>query len=173
MKTIYFAGGCFWGVEKYLLFIPGVVRTEVGYANGRTENPSYEDVCRRNTGHAETVKVDYDPSRLDLSFLLELFFEIIDPTSLNRQGNDVGEQYRTGVYYIDDSDKAVIEAAVSVVATKAEAPVVVEVKPLENYYPAEEYHQKYLDKNPKGYCHVGPSKFEQLQKALEKHNVGS
>ncbi|HPD02026.1 MAG TPA: peptide-methionine (S)-S-oxide reductase MsrA, partial [Clostridia bacterium] len=98
MREIYLAGGCFWGTEKYLSQIFGTVSTEVGYANGKTENPTYQEVCYNDTGHAETVRVVYDPSRISLNFLLELFFESIDPISVNRQGNDVGTQYRTGIY---------------------------------------------------------------------------
>ncbi|MDR1858645.1 MAG: peptide-methionine (S)-S-oxide reductase MsrA [Treponema sp.] len=153
-KRIFLAGGCFWGVEKYLSLIPGVVKTEVGYANGRTEFPTYKDVCYRNSGHAETVLVEYDSDKLELSYLLDLFYKVIDPTSLNRQGNDKGVQYRTGIYYVDETDRHVIDASISRLGERTPAPVVIEVKPLENYYAAEEYHQKYLEKNPGGYCHI-------------------
>ena len=163
VKRIYLAGGCFWGVEKYVSLIPGVVRTEVGYANGLTEFPSYEDVCYNNSGHAETVLVEYDPARLKLSFLLDLFYEIIDPTSLNRQGNDKGTQYRTGIYYIDEADRDIITGSISRLGGRTAGLVVIEVMPLENYYPAEEYHQKYLAKNPQGYCHIGAFEFEKLR----------
>jgi methionine-S-sulfoxide reductase len=168
MKQIYLAGGCFWGVEKYIAIIPGVIKTEAGYANGRTANPSYEDVCRRDTGHAETVKADYDPVRLELSRLLDLFYGAIDPTSVNRQGHNIGTQYRTGVYYTDEGDQPVILASIASLGTKYDKPIAVEVLPLENYYTAEEYHQKYLDKNPGGYCHIGPDIFERLRRALEQ-----
>ena len=161
MKTIYLAGGCFWGTEKYLSLIPGVQSTSVGYANGHTENPSYEQVCHNNTGHAETVKVEYDPTRISLSSLLEMFYDVIDPTALNRQGADVGTQYRTGIYYVDEDDRETIDLSIVHLQKKYLEAVVVEVKALENYYPAEEYHQKYLDKNPGGYCHIGSAKFEQ------------
>ena len=170
MKTIYLAGGCFWGTEKYLSLIPGVETTSVGYANGRTENPSYEDVCHNDTGHAETVKVGYDPSRISLGLLLELFYDVIDPTSLNRQGHDVGTQYRTGIYYVDESDRETIIDSVTLLQKSYEKPLMVEVKALENYYPAEEYHQKYLDKNPGGYCHIGTAKFEKARRAGQGHN---
>jgi methionine-S-sulfoxide reductase len=152
--------------------IPGVISTEAGYANGRTENPSYEDVCHNDSGHAETVFVEYDPEKLELSYLLELFFKVIDPTSLNRQGNDVGTQYRTGVYYTDCEDRAVIDAALTRLAVGLALPVAVEVGPLENYYSAEEYHQRYLDKNPGGYCHIGPSRFEDLRRAISTNTSG-
>jgi methionine-S-sulfoxide reductase len=138
----------------------------VGYANGKTANPSYEDVKRHNTGHAETVLVDYDPAVLSLGRLLELFYLAIDPTSLNRQGPDAGTQYRTGIYYVDEEDRPAIEKSLGALQVVTDKPVVVEAEPLENYYTAEEYHQKYLDKNPGGYCHIGSSTFEKLRRAL-------
>ncbi|MCL2067657.1 MAG: peptide-methionine (S)-S-oxide reductase MsrA [Treponema sp.] len=165
-KTIYLAGGCFWGVEKYLSLIPGVESTSVGYANGRTENPTYEDVCYKNTGHAEAVKVEYDQSEINLIFLLELFYDVIDPTSLNRQGFDSGTQYRTGIYYTDEADREIILNSISLLQKNCKKPVVIEVKELENYYAAEEYHQKYLDKNPGGYCHIGAAKFARAKMAV-------
>ena len=152
-KTIYLAGGCFWGCQKYFDLIPGVVETEVGYANGPTPNPSYEEV-KRDSGHAETVRVAYDPGALPLRELLEAFFRVIDPTSVNRQGEDEGIQYRTGIYYVDGADLDVIRPALAELAARYDAPLAVECKPLENFYPAEEYHQKYLEKNPNGYCHI-------------------
>lgn len=167
MKTVYLAGGCFWGMEQYVSLIPGVCSTEVGYANGRTEHPSYEQVCRENTGHAETVKIEYDQTRISLGFLLKQFFKVIDPTSLNRQGGDVGTQYRTGIYYADAQDRPVIEQALADLQARTEAPVVVEALPLENFYSAEEYHQAYLDKNPGGYCHIGPRNFEEARNAID------
>ena len=173
IKRIYLAGGCFWGVEKYLSLIPGVVGTEVGYANGRTENPSYEDVVFRDTGHAETVLVEYDPAKIELAYLLELFYEAIDPTTLNRQGNDIGTQYRTGIYYVDEADRDIIEASVSGLGERTEAPVVIETAPLENYYTAEEYHQKYLEKNPSGYCHIGAEEFEKLLETVGTESSGA
>ena len=159
IRTIYLAGGCFWGTEKYLSGLEGVVTTEVGYANGRTENPSYEDVCYKNTGHAETVKAEYDASILPLKDLLKLFYEVIDPVSINRQGNDVGTQYRTGIYYIDETDLPIIKESLKDLKREYPVPLAIEVEPLSNYYPAEEYHQKYLDKNPGGYCHIGAEEF--------------
>ena len=164
-KLIYLAGGCFWGTEKYLSLINGVVETEVGYANGNTENPSYEDVCNRNTGHAETVKVIYDPEKIDLENLLKLFYKAIDPVAVNRQGYDKGTQYRTGIYYVDKEDEAVINASLDELQKEYNEPLAVEVMALENYYTAEEYHQKYLDKNPGGYCHIGESEFCALEEA--------
>jgi peptide methionine sulfoxide reductase msrA/msrB len=164
MKTIYLAGGCFWGVEKYLALIPGVVRTEVGYANGETANPSYEDVRYHGSGHAETVLVEYDPAALPLSSLLEAFYLAIDPTSVNQQGADIGLQYRTGVYYVNDEDGETVVASLRDLAERVEGNVAVEMGRLENYYPAEEYHQKYLEKNPEGYCHIGECEFGKLER---------
>lgn len=154
LSEIWLAGGCFWGVEAFLSGIPGVVHTETGYANGKTENPTYEDVCRKDTGHAETVYVRYDPDQIPLKKLLEYFFKIIDPTSLNRQGNDVGIQYRTGIYYKEASDKEIIEECIRQLQNNLNRKIVTEVLPVQNFYKAEEYHQKYLEKNPNGYCHI-------------------
>ena len=165
MPEIYLAGGCFWGMEKYLRSIRGVLSTEVGYANGRTENPSYEEVCRSDTGHAETVKVIYNAEILPLPFLLELYFDAVDPTSVNRQGGDAGTQYRTGIYYVDESDLPVIRRAIENLQKRCDKPVAIEVKPLSNFYPAEEYHQRYLDKNPGGYCHISPELFKKAAAA--------
>ncbi|MDR2072508.1 MAG: peptide-methionine (S)-S-oxide reductase MsrA [Spirochaetaceae bacterium] len=162
IKTIYLAGGCFWGMEKYLAVIPGVVRTEVGYANGKTANPSYEEVCYKNTGHAETVRVEYDPKKISLADLLGLFYRAVDPASLNRQGPDVGTQYRTGIYYTCEEDRPVITGSLESLQSAIDEPVLIEARALENYYPAEEYHQKYLEKNPRGYCHIGSSVFKEL-----------
>jgi len=154
MNTIYLAGGCFWGVEGYFKRIEGVKDTTCGYANGRTKNPSYEDVCRHDTGHAETVKVDFDDEVISLEDLLIYYFRIIDPVSVNKQGNDVGTQYRTGIYYTDESQLLVIKAAIESEQRKYNEKIAVEVLPIENFYSAEEYHQDYLDKNPNGYCHI-------------------
>lgn len=156
MKEIYFAGGCFWGTERFFSLVKGVTGTEVGYANSRVKSPSYREVCGGGTGAAESVKVDYDPDIVSLPFLIDLYFKTIDPTSLNRQGNDVGEQYRTGIYYTDSADRAVIDEAVNRERMHYAHPIVVETKPLESFYPAEEYHQQYLANNPRGYCHINP-----------------
>jgi len=158
---IYLAGGCFWGVEAYLSRIDGVLDAVSGYANGDTENPSYEDVTRRGSGHAETVWVRYDPARISLDEVLLYFFRIIDPISLNRQGPDAGTQYRTGIYYTDPADRAVIDRRMQEVQKAYERPVVVEVEPLRHFYSAEEYHQDYLEKNPAGYCHLDLSLAEE------------
>lgn len=164
LKEIYLAGGCFWGTEKYLSLIKGIIITEVGYANGNTKCPTYQDVCYKNTGHAEAVKVVYDPDTISLTSILNLFYDVINPTSINRQGNDVGSQYRSGIYYIDGMDITEIQKSIAELQTKFKEKIAIEVLPLENYSTAEEYHQKYLDKNPGGYCHIGPDKFK---KAME------
>ncbi len=154
MKTIYLAGGCYWGVEKYLSAIPGVMETEVGFANGHTIAPAYVQVKKGDTGHAETVRTVYDETKLPLTALLRLFFRIIDPTSFDRQGEDVGNQYRTGVYWTDDSDEITVQRELARLQTQYHAPLTVEALPIRCFYPAEEYHQRYLDKTPGGYCHV-------------------
>ena len=154
MKEIYFAGGCFWGTEHYFKQINGVISTEVGYANGNTDNPKYEEVYTDTTGYAECVKVIYDPCVITLEYLVELFFRSIDPLSLNRQGNDYGTRYRTGVYYTDSDDIKEIESVFKSVESAVGKSLAVELEPLRNFYPAEEYHQAYLDKNPNGYCHI-------------------
>jgi len=167
LKEIYLAGGCFWGTEKYFSEISGVVETEAGYANGNTHNPSYEEVCHNNTGHAETVKIKYDPKQIRLEFLLKLYYDVIDPTSMNRQGGDIGTQYRTGIYYVDENDLSIIKGSIQELQKQYDKPIAIEVLPLQNYYAAEEYHQKYLDKNPNGYCHIGNDKFELARQAKD------
>ena len=162
---IYLAGGCFWGTEHFLKQIRGVESTQVGYANSNVANPSYEQVCSGKTNAAETVKVVYNPEEVSLDLLLNLYFQTIDPTSLNRQGNDRGTQYRTGIYYISQADISAINKAIQVLSTQYQKPIAIEVKPLTNFYPAEIYHQDYLDKNPNGYCHINPALFEMARKA--------
>lgn len=154
MKEIVLAGGCFWGIEEFFSRIDGVIDTEVGYANGRTQNPSYEDVCYNNTGYAEACRVMYDEVKLPIEKLLNKFWSVINPTTLNRQGPDIGNQYRTGIYYIIEADKERIMQSKELEQLKYDKKIVTEIKPLENYYKAEEYHQKYLKKNPGGYCHI-------------------
>ena len=166
-KDIYFSGGCFWGTEHFFKQIEGVVLTEVGFANGHTENPSYKEVYTDTTGFAETVLVRFNPDVVSLEFLLQMFFKAIDPTSLNKQGHDEGTRYRTGVYYTDPADLPVIEKVFAEEQKNYEQPLVVEKLPLQNFYTAEEYHQDYLDKNPDGYCHLPLSLFEFARKARE------
>jgi len=158
MKTIYLAGGCFWGLQKYLSLIKGVARTEAGYANGAAAGPTYEQVCA-GSGHAETVRVEYDENSVTLTRLLDLFADVIDPTSVNRQGCDTGIQYRTGIYYSDEADRAIIAGWLALLGESLPKPVAIELKPLDNYCPAEEYHQNYLGRNPGGYCHIPRAKF--------------
>lgn len=149
-KEIYLAGGCFWGLEKYMQEILGVTFTEVGYANGKTSNPTYQEVCLDYTGYAETVYVKYDSEKISLSFLLKLYFDVVNPISVNRQGPDTGSQYRTGIYYVNEDDKPIIEENIKELQKQYKEPIAIEVSPMMNYYKAEEYHQKYLDKNPGG-----------------------
>ncbi len=159
-SVIYFAGGCFWGTEHFFKQINGVTATEVGFANGHTEKPTYEDVIGKETGYAETVKVTYNPEKVDFNLLLDLYFLTIDPTSLNRQGNDIGDQYRTGIYYTSDEQLPSINERIKSEVAKHSRPVVVEVTPLKKYYKAEDYHQDYLENNPGGYCHINPALFQ-------------
>lgn len=158
-QTIYLAGGCFWGVQRFFDQFEGVVSTEVGYANGPDEAPSYQAVCQ-SSGHAETVRVDYDPSVISLSELLKYYFMVIDPLSVNRQGHDIGIQYRTGIYYTDENQLSEIEAVYRAEEEKAGSKLAVELMPLENFFSAEDYHQKYLEKNPGGYCHIPRTMFK-------------
>lgn len=162
-KEIYFAGGCFWGVAEYYSRVPGVVASVSGYANGMLANPTYEQVCGGATGHAETVRVSFDPSTISLETLVELFFRIIDPLSVNRQGNDVGTQYRTGVYYTDKADLPAIQAIFDAEQKRHDKPLAVELLPLSCFFEAEEYHQDYLKKNPRGYCHISFSSLKDVK----------
>lgn len=154
MKEIVVGGGCFWGVEEYFSRIDGVVETKVGYANGHKENPSYEEVCSNTTGHAEVVYIKYDENKLDLETILESFWRIIDPTLLNRQGPDIGSQYRTAIYYMDEEDLETIIKSKEEEQKKYQDPIVTEIEALKVFYDGEEYHQDYLKKNPGGYCHI-------------------
>lgn len=160
-KSIVLAGGCFWGTDEYMQRLLGVVRTFSSYANGSFLDPSYEEVCSGRTGHAEAVFVEYDPNIIDLEHLLEQFFLTINPLQKNRQGNDRGSQYRSGIYYIDKKDLPIIEKEVQKVEAQYGKKIATEVKALENISIAEKYHQDYLQKNPFGYCHV---RFDTLPK---------
>lgn len=159
-KEIYLAGGCFWGTEHFFKQITGVVETETGFANGYTSAPTYEQVYTDTTGYAETVRVVYAPEQVSLEFLLHMFFMAIDPTSVNKQGHDEGTRYRTGIYYTDDADRAVIDQVFAEEQAKYAQPMVVERDKLKNFYPADEYHQDYLDKHPDGYCHLPKALFD-------------
>lgn len=158
LQTIYLAGGCFWGTQAYMRRIKGVSNTMCGYANGTLENPTYKQVCSGDTGHAETVLVKFDPEIISLERLLKEFYDTIDPTIKNRQGGDIGTQYRTGIYYTNISHKETIEKSVQELQQKYIKPIVMETVPLINFYNAEEYHQDYLENNPGGYCHVDLTK---------------
>ena len=155
-QTATFAGGCFWGMEKVFGELPGVVSTRVGYTGGTTPNPGYEMVCTGRTGHAEAIEVTYDPARVSYDDLLEFFFTHHNPTTLNRQGNDVGTQYRSAIFYHTSEQQAAAASAVEAL-TRAKvfhSPIVTAVEPAGELYPAEEYHQQYLKKNPNGYCDI-------------------
>lgn len=162
-REIVFAGGCFWGVQEYFSRIPGVVSTTVGYAQSNVPNPDYRQVCSGRTGAVEAVRILFNPGRVSLGQLARRFFQIIDPLAVNRQGNDMGTQYRTGVYYRDETEKEILEAVFREEENKYRARLAVELLPLRNFYPAEKYHQDYLKKNPGGYCHIN---FESLEEPL-------
>lgn len=164
--VIYLAGGCFWGLEKYFKLIHGVADTEVGFVNGHTSDPTYKEVYTDQTGYAECVRVIFDDEALPLEKLLDFFFRAIDPTSENKQGEDIGTRYRCGIYYSPDSpeDMDIIEA-VYAEAEHRFGKIFVEKGPMLTYYPAEEYHQDYLQKNPDGYCHLRPELYELAKKA--------
>ncbi len=154
MKTIYLAGGCFWGVEAYYKKLKGVTDTQVGYANGNYPNPTYQEVCDEKATHAEAVKVVFNEKQITLEKLLEHLFRIIDPTSVNKQGHDEGIQYRTGVYFENKEDETVARKYVQLRQKDYRKPIALEIQALRGFYDAETYHQDYLDKNPNGYCHV-------------------
>ena len=154
MKRIVLAGGCFWGVEAYFKLLKGVIDTEVGYTNGNFDNPTYQDLIKHRATHAEAVAITYDDKLISLETLLGHMFRFIDPTSVDKQGNDIGHQYRTGIYYKDESDREVALAFLNKKAEFYKKPLAIEVIPEQGFFNAEEYHQDYLDKNPYGYCHV-------------------
>ncbi|GAB4158168.1 MAG: hypothetical protein Fur003_1970 [Candidatus Dojkabacteria bacterium] len=153
-ETIYLAGGCFWGVEAYFKLVNGIIDTEVGYCGGNFEDPTYNDVTTGITGHAETTKVIFDPSLVSLEDLLKHFWRAHNPTSLNKQGNDIGSQYRSAIFYVNDEQKEVIENSLNEAQKTYEKPIVTEISPFKKFFKAEEYHQDYLAKNPFGYCHI-------------------
>lgn len=154
MKSIVLAGGCFWGVQAYFQRLDGVEMTKSGYANGTTLHPTYEEVCIGNTNHTEAVMIQYNEDKIHLENILDKFWAIIDPTLSNRQGNDIGTQYRTGIYYLDEEDLELILDSRNQLQSTLSKPIVTEIKPLEKFFEAEEYHQDYLKKNPNGYCHI-------------------
>jgi len=151
-----FAAGCFWGVEEAFRIMPGVISTEVGYTGGHTENPTYRDVCSKGTGHAEVVRVEFDPNVTTFDVLLAAFFELHDPTQVNRQGPDVGDQYRTAVFYHSDAQREATLRRIDLLnhAGVFPKPIATQVVPAVTFYTAEEYHQKYLHKRGLGSCHI-------------------
>ena len=173
MATATLAGGCFWCLEAVFLRLRGVDRVESGYAGGHVENPGYRAVCTGTTGHAEVVQVDFDPQQITYRELLEVFFAIHDPTTLNRQGADVGTQYRSAIFYHDDGQKQEAERTIAELGAQDiwDNPIVTEVVPLTKFYPAEDYHREYYDRNPEqGYCQVviSPKVAKLRQKFAEK-----
>ncbi len=171
-KTIYLAGGCFWGTAHLFSLVPGVDAAVAGYANSNVPYPTYREVCTGATGAAETVEVVYDPDQVGLADLISLYFKSIDPLSLNRQGNDIGTQYRTGIYWTDPEDRAVVDSMLQTLQRRYTKPLAVEAGPLKNFYPAEDYHQDYLVKNPQGYCHVNPALFKEAREMKPRHSGG-
>jgi peptide methionine sulfoxide reductase msrA/msrB len=165
-STIYLAGGCFWGIEKLMQSIPGVIDATSGYANGPSEDyADYRSVYTGKTGFRETVRVEYDPNKISLDAILFAFFRIIDPTVMNAQGNDKGTQYQTGIYYTDEGSKDTVER-ISNIERNRHTIFNVEIGPLKSFYNAEEYHQNYLDKNPQGYCHISKEKMNEIAKMI-------
>jgi len=169
LQSVVLGGGCFWCIEAALRLVDGVVEATSGYAGGATADPNYQDVCRGNTGHAEVVKVDFDAGVVSLDEILDVFFTAHDPTTLNRQGGDRGTQYRSVVLYDSDEQKARVEHFIADLAPKYSRPIVTEVARLEKFYPAEEYHQRYFEKNPgAGYCQMVVSpKVEKVKSKLD------
>lgn len=154
MQNAIFAAGCFWGVQAYFDQVPGVIDTEVGYTGGHTENPTYEEVCSHTTGHAEAVKITFDPDQVSYETLVKQFFRMHDPTQLNRQGPDIGDSYRTAIFYLDDTQKEAAERVKNAVQPQFDKPVVTEITKASDFYRAEEYHQKFTEKTGRGMCHV-------------------
>jgi methionine-S-sulfoxide reductase len=164
-REIWLAAGCFWGAQKFFKMVDGVILTEVGFANGWKVNPTYKEVYTDGTGHAECVHICYDADKVPLRELIGLFLKIVDPFSVNRQGEDEGTRYRTGIYYKDtERDLPEIEGVIQAFEESAGRAVAIEVEPVHCFYRAEEYHQNYLDKNPGGYCHLSPEIFELAKK---------
>lgn len=165
-QVIYLAGGCFWGIEKLVQMIDGVIDGTSGYANGIITNPTYQDVLKGDTKFVETVRVEYDPKIVKLETILKAYYSVIDVRLKNRQGNDIGTQYQTGIFYVDDESRKIVEEISNKIKENEDVFNVI-IKPLDNFYKAEEYHQNYLDKNPRGYCHIGQDEFEKVQQIIE------
>lgn len=154
MQKAIFAAGCFWGVQYYFDQVPGVVKTTVGYSGGHTQNPSYEQVCTHTTGHAEATLIEFDPKKVTYETLVKQFFRMHDPTQLNRQGPDVGDSYRSAIFYFNDAQKAMAEKVKTQAQPQFKQPIVTEITKASEFYPAEDYHQKYTEKTGHGFCHV-------------------
>ena len=154
MQKAIFAGGCFWGVQNYFDQIPGVSKSEAGYTGGHTKNPTYEAVCSHTTGHAEAVAIDFDPATVNYQTLCHHFFRMHDPTQLNRQGPDIGDSYRSAIFYFDDQQRRIAETVKMELQAKSEKPIVTEITEASEFYPAEDYHQKYTERTGLGVCHV-------------------
>jgi len=163
MKKIVLAGGCFWGVQAYFDQVNGVLNTVTGYTDGDKENPTYEEVCQ-GSGHAEAIYLEYDETMTSLELILKHYFNIVDPTQINRQGNDIGLSYRTGIFVYDEDDLQFVESYVSSIKGQYSKPIVTEIKLLKHFYKAESYHQKYLAKHPNGYCHINLNAVRNIQK---------
>lgn len=153
-NKVIFAAGCFWGVQAYFDQIPGLISTRVGYIGGSTPHPTYEDVCSSNTGHAEAIEITFDPKKINFETLVRHFFRMHDPTQLNQQGPDVGDQYRSAIFYFDDQQKTVADNTVAELSSQFQKPIVTEISPAQEFYEAEEYHQKYTEKTGVGMCHI-------------------
>jgi methionine-S-sulfoxide reductase len=154
MEKAIFAAGCFWGVQFYFDQVPGVVKTTVGYTGGHTENPTYEEVCTHTTGHAEAVLVEFDPSKVSYEILVKQFFHMHDPTQLNRQGPDIGDSYRSAIFYLSDEQKATAEKVRDIAQADLNKPIVTQIIPAVPFYEAEDYHQKFAEKTGRGMCHI-------------------
>lgn len=154
MQIAIFAAGCFWGVQAYFDQVPGVIETEVGYTGGHTENPSYEEVCTHTTGHAEALMLTFDPEQVDYETLVRQFFRMHDPTQLNRQGPDIGDSYRSAIFYVNDEQKAIAERVKAALQSEFSKPIVTEITNASKFYKAEEYHQKFTQKTGRGMCHI-------------------
>jgi methionine-S-sulfoxide reductase len=154
MNKAIFAAGCFWGVQFYFDQVPGVVKTEVGYTGGHTQNPTYEEVCTHTTGHAEAVLMEFDPDKVAYETLVKQFFRMHNPTQLNRQGPDVGDSYRSAIFYFDNTQKVTAEKVLTEAQKDWKEPIVTEITKAEEFYPAEAYHQKFTERTGRGMCHI-------------------
>lgn len=154
MQKALFAAGCFWGVQYYFDQVPGVLKTTVGYTGGHTERPTYEKVCSHGTGHAEATLVEFDPNKVSYEILVKHFFRLHDPTQLNRQGPDIGDQYRSGIFYFDEDQKSIAEKVKTQTQPKFKKPIMTEITKATEFYPAEDYHQKYTERTGRGFCHA-------------------